>query len=355
LKKYIAIEDMVNRNCANVLDIIQEKGTVSRKEITEQIGLSWGGMTKIVNKLLEKEYIKETKRENTTTTCGRLPSLLSINVEKNFIIGFDLNQTGLSAVVMNLAGEILKRFSAPADYKSADELRIKAINFLTEIFDNYEENSIIAIGIAAQGIVDESTGVCERIFLNGEYAIIPIKEIFEEHFNVKVFVEHDPDCMLFSHMGCGQSGNTILLRIDKGIGMAVSVNEKIIKGKGIFEIGHNCVVPNGLPCRCGKKGCFIAYTRNCFDEKSVVVPERTEELILPLSVTIQNLSNIFNADRIVLTGILMEHKELFEDKLMSQLKRLDCKSEIVFSPISDYAVEGAGLIAIKKSIASIEI
>ena len=106
MKKYIDLEDMANLNCSNILNIIQKNGAVSRKEIIELSGLSWGGMTKIVNKLLENGYIIENEKEAASSSRGRTPTLLRINTGKNYIIGFDLNQMGLTAVVMNLTGEI---------------------------------------------------------------------------------------------------------------------------------------------------------------------------------------------------------------------------------------------------------
>lgn len=355
MKRYIDLEDMVNLNCSNILDIIQKNGAVSRKEITRLSGLSWGGMTKIVNKLLENGYITESEPDFASSSRGRTASLLSINTEKNFIIGFDLNQTGLTAVVMNLAGEITDRFSAPASFCSKGELEEKTVSFLSKIFKNYESDSIIAIGVAMQGIVDNKKGICERSFPGIKAEIIPIKEILEKNFNVKVFVEHDPDCILYSHLDTEKSENAVLLRIDKGIGMAASVSGKIIKGKGIFEIGHNSVIPDGIECRCGRKGCLSAYARECFNDKNEIIPEKADVFILPLAITLQNLNNLFNTDRIILTGELIEKSELFEDKLKERLCELKTNAKIEFFPVSDFAVKGAGLITIQKSIASLEV
>ena len=354
MKKYMDLEDMVNINCSNVLNIIQKSGQVSRKEITCFSGLSWGGMTKIVNKLIEKGYITEKKMEGGLSASGRTPSLLSVNKEKNFIVGLDLNQTGLSAVVLDLTGEILKSYTAPAGFGSRQELEESTVDFVSRIFEGFEKNAIIAIGVAMQGIVDNSTGVCERFFANDEPESISVKELLENRFSVNVFVEHDPDCMLFSHLSYESRENVVLLRIDKSIGMAIAVGGKIIKRKGIFEIAHNCVIPGGIKCRCGLQGCLGAYIEQCFKNNEIQT-KKIDELMLPLSVTVKNLANLFNADKIILTGALMEHKEAFEDKLSALLEEYRCQTKAEIFPVSDFAVRGAGLIAIQKSIASLEI
>ena len=96
MKKYINLEDMANQNGASVLNVIQKNTNISRRHITELTGLSWGGMTKIVNKLLEGGYIIE-KKQDSSHKSGRIPSIISINNEKNFVIGLDINKTGLKS------------------------------------------------------------------------------------------------------------------------------------------------------------------------------------------------------------------------------------------------------------------
>ena len=61
MKKYMGLEDMSKVNCSSVLNVIREAKEISRKEISDITGLSWGGMTKIVNKLFDHGYIVEDK------------------------------------------------------------------------------------------------------------------------------------------------------------------------------------------------------------------------------------------------------------------------------------------------------
>ncbi|MBQ7096485.1 MAG: ROK family transcriptional regulator [Clostridia bacterium] len=353
MKKYLALEDMVNTNCAMVLDIIQKKGTVSRKEITEISELSWGGMTKIVNKLLEKGYIIETKSDKGTTS-GRTPTFLSVNTSRNFIIGLDINLTGLNAIVINMAGTVLENISAPAPQKNYAEFLSGIIDFIREITEQFEENSIISLGIAMQGIVDHKNGISVKFPGVEGWENVPLRYILEKTFGINVFLEHDPDCLLYSHLQYDKKENITLLRIDKSIGMAVALYGKMIKGEGVFEIAHNIVVPNGKHCICGQNGCLQAYISPCMKE-NIVCESETEMLVEPLAITIKNLSNILCSDKIILTGTLMKHKHLFEQQLDYRLKKLACNTHIEFSEISGYAERGAALIALHKSINSLII
>ena len=351
MKNYIDSYSMANANCSNILSFIRRHRSVSRKEITENIGLSWGGMTKIVNKLLENGYIIEEKTE-TKRSSGRTPSLLSVNTKRNFVIGLDINKIGLKATVLDLAGTTLKQFDESMISSDRDGVLSEIISFTKKIFDSFPKNSIISIGVAMQGIVEYKKGISVNFPVSG-WKDVPVKELLEKEFHVSVFLEHDPDCLLYPYMQQHTKENIILLRVDNSIGMAAAIGEKIIKGKGLLEIAHNIVIPNGKACHCGQKGCLEAYISGCIEDNKLH-PERIDELSAALAIVLKNVTNIFNADHIILTGEWV-CEELFHDKLSAELHRLGCDAKLQFSTFSDTAAKGAALIASTLSINSLTI
>jgi len=352
LKKYIDLYDMANVNCSNVLSVIRSHGAISRKEICELIGLSWGGMTKIINKLLENGYITEKKAES-KLPCGRTPSFLSVNTSKNFVVGLQINKLGLKAVVLDLAGNVLKQFSKDDVSSDRDSVLSEVVGFTKRIFGSFPKNTIISIGIAMQGIVDYKKGVSANFSVSG-WKDVHLKEILEDEFKVNVFVEHDTDCFLYTYIRPETKETVVFMSIDESIGMAVAIGGKIIKGKGLFEIVHNIVIPNGKMCSCGQKGCLEAYTKGCI-ENGIIHPENVEELITPLAITIKNMSTIFYSDRIILSSDLVEYEELFCKALRDELNELHCDIAVEFFKASDTASKGAALIASTLSIDSLMI
>ena len=349
MKKYIDLEDMVNTNCSNVLDIIQKNENISRKRITELTGLSWGGMTKIVNKLLENGYIVE-KKSQPTSKSGRIPSIISVNNQKNYIIGLDINNVGFKGIVMNLSGQILKTYQKPVVATTKDQLLKEIISFTDMIFSNFKADVIVAIGVAMQGIVDSKNGISVKYPGISDWKNISIRTLLAEKFKVHVFIEHDPDCLLYSYINNSSSKNISLFRIDKSIGMAVSLNGKILKGKGILEIAHNTVIPNGKMCSCGMKGCLEAYISS--DDKT---HNSIDDFLLPLCITIKNSVNLFNSDTVIITGDLMNDLKSYESKLLKMLQDFNCSAQIKFCEIADNAVLGVSLLAIRNTINSLEI
>lgn len=331
---------MANVNCATVLNLIREAVSVSRKEITERSGLSWGGMTKIVNRLLEKEYIIEEKSEK-SASGGRIPGLLRINTAKNHIIGLDINKTGLKATVMNLSGTIIKNYNAVAEAETKESFLSAILRFTESVFADFPE-SIIAVGVAMQGIVNYKRGISVRFPDIADWENVPIKDILEEAFGVQVFVEHDPDCLLYPHLSSEKKENIVLLRIDKSIGMAAAIGGKIIKGEGIFEIAHITAVPDGKLCQCGQRGCPEAYLGACMKNPTA---ENFRDLIVPLGSIVHNMACMFHAGRVIITGELTKYSALFAENLQAFLQNTSFSAALTFCDSADLAAPGAAQIA----------
>lgn len=162
--------------------------------------------------------------------------------------------------------------------------------------------------------------------------------------------------MLFSELRHADRGNQILLRIDRSVGMAVSLQGNILHGRGLLEMAHSIVVPGGKPCECGLSGCLEAYVAPCIREEGPDT-EAMKELVLPLALTIYNMAGLFHADRVVLTGDLVKYQEVFKEQLLSELKKLmaDRVAEITFLNDTGLAVRGAALLAAERVIDGIKV
>ncbi len=354
MKKYIGLEEMSNVNCASVLNVIQSCGELSRKQITDITGLSWGGMTKIVNKLFEYGYIEEVKCE-TASGNKRTPNFIRVRRDNYFVIGLDINRIGFGAYVMNLAGDIIKEYSAECSLGNKNELLQAILDFVRSIVDEFQDKIFLAIGVAMQGTLDIENGISIKFPHCKDWENVPLQEILEEEFRVKVFIEHDPDCMLHASLYEEESGNMLLFRIDNSIGMAASIGGTILRGNGLLEVAHSIVVPHGKTCRCGQSGCLEAYVAPCLS-KDHVDTNAIVELIEPLAIFVSNMVRIFHSDTVILTGKLVKYSEIFDDNLLERFHQFyDEKVEIKFVEEKQRAVYGAALIAVKGTIEKLKI
>ena len=207
-----------------------------------------------------------------------------------------------------------------------------------------------------QGELDVETGVSMRFPHCEGWCNVPIKELLQNHFHYKVYVEHDPNCMLYSEIYREVTENSILFRIDKSIGMAAYIDGNILRGKGLLEVKNCIIVPEGKECRSGKKGTLEAYVCDCIKNKEYN-SDAMEEFIPPFANFIYNMAHIFNANKIILTGELINYKERFEDFLLSEFCKYANKDEIkiIFAEETKKVVYGAALIAAQSAIDEIEV
>lgn len=350
MKKIIDLEDMSHVNCSRVLNVIREHKEISRKQIADITGLSWGGMTKIVNKLFEGGYIVESKDED-GIGIGRTPNIIRLNGEQNFVVALDINRMGFSACVMNLAGDLQKEYFLEETFDHKEDLLHAILTFAGKIVEEFHSKKISAIGVAMQGILDVEQGISVSFPHCPDWENVPIKTLLEEAFDLPVFVEHDPNCMLYSMMNEGAHENALLFRIDKSVGMAASVNGKILRGNALLEVAHCITIPNGKPCKCGRKGCLEAYVSPCLANGEPRQSE-IEELLEPLAICMNNMVHIFHADKIILTGSLIKYQDLFAEALCQKFYHYFQAEDVRIAFVQEpgLAVRGAAFFAIQGAI-----
>lgn len=342
-------------NCSNVLNVIREAKEISRKDISDITGLSWAGMTKIVKKLFEKGYIEEVKGV-ATNGAGRKPGVISICKDYNVVVGLDINREGLVACVLNLAGDVIREYTAEADCSDKEEFLQSIISFTSLVIKENNKRNILAIGVAMQGIVNVEKGISEKFPECEGWEEVPIREILMNHFQYPVFIEHDPNCMLYSAIYNNPTENCILFRMDRSIGMAAMVDGTIIRGNGMLEVAHSIIIPDGKECKCGKKGCAEAYLKACLVNKEIQT-EAIDDMVKAIALLMYNTVQIFNARKFILTGELIAYKNMFEEKLLKEFYSYcqGCSVKVEFMEETRRVVYGAAMIAVQGAIDEIEI
>ena len=82
------LEALKRRNKSLVLSMINQKGPISRAELTQHTDLSKVTITRLVKELLEEEIVREVGLD--VSSGGRRPILLELNPDSGFIIGVDV-------------------------------------------------------------------------------------------------------------------------------------------------------------------------------------------------------------------------------------------------------------------------
>lgn len=142
---------------------------------------------------------------------------------------FDIGGTAIKYCYMNKSGEIFNQ----QEFLSASINNLEQfIKCLSDIY--FKNENIEGIALACPGIVDNITGVIEKItaypFLQGKSLT---KLLSNACNNIKVTVENDAKCAALAEIWCGNAKDyrdAIIIVLGTGIGGAVIKDKKIHQG-----------------------------------------------------------------------------------------------------------------------------
>lgn len=181
-------------------------------------------------------------------------------------IGIDLGGTNIVAGVVNDNYEILATSKCKTNAPRAAEEIIEDMARMAELAvqkAGLTMDDITSIGIGSPGDVNPVKG-----FLNSASNLkiynVPFAAIFEERFGKPTHVENDANAAAYGEMLAGAAKgakHAVCITLGTGIGGGVVVDGKILYGNNYAagELGHMVIIMDGLPCPCGRKGCYEQY------------------------------------------------------------------------------------------------
>ncbi len=223
-------------------------GPISKKELQEKTGISWGMVSGLIHQLVEEKFIVSSVRES--NDVGRKAEEFDVNPRKHFCIGIDLSYNGLLGVVTDLKGRVVKQVECIFETRTKDAVLEKIYKTIDGFLKTYKREKIWGIGFAVQGIVEIYEGVSVLISAIEGWRDVPLKAILEERYGLPVFTEHDPNCAMLAERAVGCLRNrevkeaTLLIFNPKvGAGISVLTRGQIthgVRGRA-GEIGWNPV------------------------------------------------------------------------------------------------------------------
>jgi glucokinase len=174
--------------------------------------------------------------------------------------GIDVGGTKIAGGVVDETGTIIEelRVESPATDVHAIEAAIGQL--VTGLRSRHE---IAAVGVGAAGYIDRTRSVV--LFApNLAWRDLDLKGDLERRLDLPVVVENDANAAAWGEFqfGAGHDVDDLLLvTVGTGVGGGVVLDGSLYRGAfGVgAEIGHMRVVPDGIRCGCGNRGCFEMY------------------------------------------------------------------------------------------------
>jgi predicted NBD/HSP70 family sugar kinase len=373
-------------NQSAILETIREHGPISRSDVARSLLLSPATVTRIVNDLLEQQLVRESG--SSFAPYGRRPVLLEFNPRASLIIGVYVHRDMLGAV-SDLNGEILERRAVPSVPGEAGvERLIGLIKELHQVAAEYGP-PVRGVGIGAPSVVTYRDGMVMWA-PSLDWRRLPLKARVEQAVGLRVFVENEVNLIALgeSWRGAGQDvGNLVCISLGPGIGAGIVLNGLLYRGthNAAGEVGY--ILPgtdflghsyDDYGCLEGLAGCVGIAQRAgqllASGQPSILrdrwtggETELTADAVLQaarqgdalalgvvdqisdyLSLVVANAVCVLDPDRIVITGDLVNHADLFVKRIQRRLSgALPHMPDLVVSELRmDAAVLGAVAMAL---------
>ena len=176
-------------------------------------------------------------------------------------IGVDVGGTKVLGGVVDITGKVLKTARRDTPREGGALLNQAIAEVAKELMVDY---SVQSIGVSAAGFVSSDRKTMLATPNIAGWNGVNLDEDLTALVGKSVVIENDANAAAWGEAkfgaGIGKK-NILLLTIGTGIGGGIIADGKLHRGAfGIAaEIGHIRIVPDGLLCGCGAKGCFEQY------------------------------------------------------------------------------------------------
>ena len=182
-----------------------------------------------------------------------------------YTIGIDVGGTNLKAGLVDEAGRLIAAEKKPLQWVSPEKFAEDLITlaFFLMKKNGVEREQVNAIGMGVPGQVDTKAGTIVRT-VNIPIQNLPIASLIRSRWDVPVCLGNDADCAAlgeYQNFAAQGMESLILVTLGTGIGTGIILNGRIIRGVNGCggEGGHIVIVKDGVPCTCGRRGCWERY------------------------------------------------------------------------------------------------
>lgn len=253
-------EEEREQNRKDVYYLIKNNNHTSKKEIANTLQLSLPTINFHIRNLLDDGLI--FANGHFQKTGGRKAQAYSAVLQKKTAFGIEISPDQISIVILDLRGDIIDSLHIRQEF-SRDEWYLQNLSNLLQGLkskNNLDDEQILGVGIVVPGLVSEDLQVievCPILGITGTTA-----KYFARHIPYPITLHNDANAACLSETWKNPKiDNYFFIMVGEYIGGSVVINKTVYKGDDYRsgEIGHTTLIPNGLPCYCGKKGCFDAY------------------------------------------------------------------------------------------------
>ncbi|MGL6257930.1 sugar metabolism global transcriptional regulator Mlc [Vibrio sp. WXL103] len=341
------IDHIKQINAGRVYKLIDQRGPISRIDLSKQSELAPASITKITRELIAAHLIHETTVQEATSR-GRPAVGLQVNNEGWQFLSMRLGRGYLTIALHELGGEVLIDTKIDIHEIDQDDVLARLLHEIDEFFQTYAEqlDRVTSIAITLPGSVNSEQGVVLDMPHYNVKNLALGPEIYKVT-GLPVFIANDTRAWALAEKLYGHSqdnDNSVLISIHHGLGAGIIVDGRVLQGRhgNIGELGHIQIDPEGKRCHCGNRGCLEtvassqaireqATERIAAGEASILALEEeisvesicaaaeqgdklaidvVEQLGQHLGAAVAIVINLFNPEKILIGGAINQAKDI---------------------------------------------
>ncbi|MCG3722908.1 ROK family protein [Vibrio cincinnatiensis] len=341
------IDHIKQVNAGRVYKLIDQKGPISRIDLSKESQLAPASITKITRELIDAHLIHETTVQEAISR-GRPAVGLQTNNEGWQFLSMRLGRGYLTIALHELGGEVLIDTKIDIHEMDQDDVLARLLFEIEEFFQTYSAqlDRVTSIAITLPGLVNSEQGIVLQMPHYNVENLALGPEIYKAT-GLPVFVANDTRAWALAEKLFGHSqdvDNSVLISIHHGLGAGIIVDGRVLQGRhgNIGELGHIQIDPQGKRCHCGNIGCLetVASSQAIREQVAIRIalgeetslaekPEITiediclaaaegdqlaveviEQLGRYLGAAIAIVINLFNPEKVLVGGVINQAKSV---------------------------------------------
>ncbi|QIL84729.1 ROK family protein [Vibrio sp. HDW18] len=341
------IDHIKQINAGRVYKLIDQKGPISRIDLSKESELAPASITKITRELIDAHLIHETTVQEATSRGRPAVGLQTNNFGWQFL-SMRLGRGYLTIALHELGGEVLIDIKIDIHEIDQDDVLSRLLFEIEEFFQTYatQLDRVTSIAITLPGLVNSEQGIVLQM---PHYNVknLALGPAIYKATGLPVFVANDTRAWALAEKLFGHAqdvDNSILISIHHGLGAGIVLDGRVLQGRhgNIGDLGHIQIDPKGKPCHCGNYGCLetVASSQAIRDQVTTRIMEgeasclaASEEISIEdicaaaadgdslavdviqqlgryLGAAIAIVINLFNPEKILIGGVINQAKAI---------------------------------------------
>lgn len=290
-----------------VLEAIRLGGPIARTEIASRVGLTVQTVSTIVRELEEQELVLSIREA--PVGRGVPPSKLMVNPGGGHAIGIQITPLAISGALINMGGEMLASVRRDAPQAGPDEAFVIIGDIISNMKARNPGKKLLGAGMAMPGPFGvDSMSFVGSTTMTGWHGT-DIRARLEEVAGMPAFLEIDMAAAALGEelYGYGtELTDYYYLFFGVGLGGTMVQDGSALRGHwgNAGEIGHLTVVPDGIPCACGNRGCLERYVSlEALQQHNIPEEDWIAEIAPIFARAVRAIENLFDPQAVILGGI----------------------------------------------------